>query len=89
MEVETEMICPLESRPTIARNEAEGVIAASKLSLTHHGGGGTQGAKGGANLSFQAVEWEMKAQLMSEVMSTGLEGDPSKTSLLWLHQILP
>ena len=43
LEVETEMICPLESRPTIARNEAEGVMAASKLSLTHPGGGGTQG----------------------------------------------
>ena len=56
LEVETKMKCPLESQPTIARNEAEGVTAASKLNLTQPGGGGTQGEEGGANLAFQAAE---------------------------------
>ena len=82
------MICPLESRPTIARNEAEWLIATSKLSLTHPRGGGTQGTEGGANLAFQAAKWEMKARLMSKTMSIELEGEPLKTNLLRLHQIL-
>ena len=56
LEVEIEMICSLESRTTMARNKAEGLMATSKLSLTHPGGGGTQGVKGGANLAFQAAE---------------------------------
>ena len=82
------MICPLESRPTIARNEVEWLIVASKLSLTHPQGGGTQGTEGGANLAFQAAKWKMKAWLMSKTMSIELEGEPLKTNLLRLRQIL-
>ena len=44
--------------------------------------------RGWGQLGFPAAKWEMKARLMSKTMSIELEGEPLKTNLLRLHQIL-